>query len=61
MALKNDQYNQILREYDERRFRNKHELDERIKEAYQAIPRLKELEDEIISISARSGRLALFW
>ena len=35
-------------------------MDERIKEAYQAIPRLKELEDEIISISARSGRLALF-
>ncbi|NLO08853.1 MAG: ATP-binding protein [Clostridiales bacterium] len=60
MALKNDQYNQILREYDERRFRNKHELDKRIQEAYQAIPQLKDLEDELISLSAQSGRLALF-
>lgn len=60
MALKNDQYNQILREYDERRFRNKRELDKRIQEAYGAIPKLKELEDELISLSARSGRLALF-
>ncbi|TAH68460.1 MAG: AAA family ATPase [Anaerolineaceae bacterium] len=60
MALKNDQYNQILREYDERRFKNKRELDKRIQEAYQANPKLKELEDELISISAQSGRLALF-
>jgi len=60
MALKNDQYNQILREYDERRFRNKRELDKRIQEAYGAIPKLKDLEDELISLSARSGRLALF-
>ena len=60
MALKNDQYNQILREYDERRFRNKRELDKRIQESYGAIPKLKDLEDELISLSARSGRLALF-
>lgn len=60
MALKNDQYNKILREYDERRFRNKYELDKRIQEAYQAIPKLKELEDELISLSAESGRQALF-
>ena len=33
MALKNDQYNQILREYDERRFKNKYELDKRIQES----------------------------
>lgn len=60
MALKNNQYNQILREYDERRFQNKYELDKRVEEAYQAIPLLMELEDEIISLSAESGRLALF-
>lgn len=60
MALRNDQYNQILREYDERRFRNKHELDKRIQEAYQAIPKLMKLEDELISLSAQSGRYALY-
>lgn len=60
MALKNDQYNRILREYDERRYQNKYDLDKRIEQAYQAIPRLKELEDDIISLSAESGRRALF-
>lgn len=59
MALKNDQYNQILREYDSRRLKNQHDLDNRIRDAYQRIPRLKELEDEMISISAQSGRMAL--
>ncbi len=60
MALKNDQYNRILREYDQLRLNNKYELDKRIQEAYETIPRLKELEDELISLSAQSGRLALF-
>lgn len=59
MALKNDQYNQILREYDSRMLQNKHELDLRIKEAYLRIPELKELEDQMISFSAESGRMAL--
>ncbi|MBP1754840.1 MAG: hypothetical protein H6Q59_1238 [Firmicutes bacterium] len=59
MALKNDQYNQILRDYDSRRLSDKHDLDRRIAHAYGLIPELKELEEEIISLSARSGRLAL--
>ncbi|HWT73363.1 MAG TPA: ATP-binding protein [Mobilitalea sp.] len=59
MALKNDQYNQIIREYDSRRFQNKHALDKRIEEAYRLIPELKELEEAIISMSAQSGRMAL--
>ncbi len=59
MALKNDQYNQIIREYDSRRFKNKHELDKRIEEAYHLIPELKLLDDEMISLSAQSGRMAL--
>lgn len=60
MAIKNDRYNQILREYDERRFYNKHELDNRRQAAYKVIPELKDLDDEIISLSAKSGRQALF-
>ncbi len=59
MPLKNDKYNQILRDYDSRRFKNKHALDKRIEEAYALIPELKTLEEEIISLSARSGRMAL--
>ncbi len=59
MALRNDQYNQILREYDNRRFRNKHDLDQRKLEAYAAVPELKTLEDEMITLSAQSGRLAI--
>ena len=60
MSLKNDQYNKILREYEERRLKNKYELDKRIEEVYKAIPRIKELEEQIISLSAESGRQALF-
>lgn len=60
MALKNDQYNRILREYDERRFQNRYELDKRREEVYRIIPKIKELEEQLISISAESGRQALF-
>jgi DNA replication protein DnaC len=59
MALRNDKYNQIIREYDSRIFKNKHELDIRITDAYERIPKLKELSEEIISLSAESGRMAL--
>lgn len=59
MPLKNDQYNQILREYDSKKLQNKHALDKRIKEVYSQIPELKELEETIISLSAQSGRMAL--
>ncbi len=59
MALKNDQYNKILRMYDSRRLKNKHELDIRINNAYKLIPQLRVLEEEMISLSAESGRMAL--
>lgn len=59
MALKNEQYNRILREYDSRRLQNKHDLDRRIAHAYSLIPELKMLEEELISLSASSGRMAL--
>ncbi|MDF2537518.1 MAG: hypothetical protein K0S76_539 [Herbinix sp.] len=59
MAIKNDQYNQILREYDYRQQKNRHELSKRREEVYNVIPELKKLEDDIISLSAQSGRMAL--
>ncbi len=59
MAIKNDQYNQILRDYDKRQFDNKREQNQRIKEIYKAIPEIKNLDDQMITISAQSGRLAI--
>jgi DNA replication protein DnaC len=60
MAIKNEQYNQILREYDSRQLANRHALDLRREEVFAAVPKLKCLEDEMISLSAESGRKALF-
>ena len=60
MALKNDQYNQILRDYDNKMLQNKHNLNLRIQTAYVQIPELKELEEKMISLSAQSGRMALY-
>jgi len=60
MSLKKDLYNQILREYEERRLKNKYELDKRIQEIYKAIPQIKELDEKIVSLSAEAGRQALF-
>ena len=60
MSLRNDQFNQILREYDNRRFLNKHDLDRRRAEAYAAAPELKTLEEEMVALMAQSGRLALY-
>lgn len=60
MALKNYQYSKILREYDVKRLRNKHELDERIGSAYRAIPELKSLDEKIAQDSVRRARQSLF-
>lgn len=60
MAIKNDQYNQLRREYDARQFKNKHDLDLRREEVYQTIPAVKQLQEEMIALSAQSGRRALF-
>lgn len=59
MGLKNDQYNRIMREYDYRQSTNKHDLNRRREEAFLAIPELKNLEDEMISLSVRIGRMAI--
>ena len=58
MSIKNDQYNQILRDYDRKQFDNKHKQSRRIKEIHKAIPEIRNLDDQMITISAQSGRLA---
>lgn len=56
MALKNYQYNKILRDYDNRQLEAKHELDVRMEEAYGKIPALKEIDDEIVTCAIESAK-----
>ena len=59
MALKNYQYNTILREYDNRRLQNQHELKKRKEEVYAKIPELTLIDQEIIDGSIQSAKLSL--
>ena len=46
MALSNSQYNAVMREYEKRQLKNRHERDARIARVYQQVPQLKQLEQE---------------
>lgn len=59
MALKNYQYNKILREYDMKQLKNKHDLDIRTEEVYRAIPELKEIDDAVVTCAVQSAKLLL--
>jgi len=56
VALQNAQYDEIMRDYNRRQLHNKHILDEHVEEAYQRIPRLSEIDNEITSLSMRKAR-----
>ncbi len=59
MALKNYQYNKILREYDRKQLQNKHDLDIRTEEVYRVIPELKQIDDEVVTCAVSSAKLLL--
>ena len=59
MALRNEQYNRILREYDRRQLENRHQLQDRQEKVYAAIPALRELEAEIASNAVKATKLTL--
>lgn len=59
MFLNNSQYNKIQREYDSRRFQNKHDLDKRTQIAYEKIPKLKAIDEQMIENSMNCARLVL--
>ncbi|MEE1032777.1 MAG: ATP-binding protein [Ruminococcus sp.] len=59
MALRNSQYDALMRYYQKLQLRNKHEQDERIQLAYRKIPRLAEIDREIASFSLKKARLLL--
>lgn len=59
MPLSNSQYDEIIREYDARQLRNQHLLEARTKEAYEQLPRLKEIDDAIASCSVAQAKRLL--
>ena len=59
MALSNSQYNAVMREYEKRQLKNRHERDARIARVYQQVPQLKQLEQEISAQAAACARQSL--
>lgn len=59
MGLKNYQYNKILRQYDMKQFKSRHDLEARKTALYNTLPALKELDDEMVTNSVQSARLAI--
>lgn len=59
MALSKEQYDSIIREYEERQTQNHRELLKRRERIYTLIPEYKELEDEVASISVARVKLLL--
>ncbi len=51
MALTNAQYESIIREYEEKQNRSRHELSLRLSEIYSKIPEYKALEDAVASLA----------
>lgn len=56
MALSNSQYDQLMRTYEIRQLDNEHGLRKRYETACARIPKLKELDDTISSLSVSQGR-----
>lgn len=59
MALKNFQYNKILREYDERQIANRHSLEKKYDIVYKAVPQLHDYDKSIADQSVMATKLAL--
>ena len=60
MPLQNYQYDTIMREYNRRQAQNRRIQEEHQAEAYEKIPRLREIDEEVATLSARKVR-AFFW
>ena len=59
MPLQNYQYDIIMREYSKTQAKNRRLQEERIHEVYDKIPRLKEIDDEVATLSAQKARALL--
>lgn len=56
MPLQNFQYDTIMREYSRKQVENRRLLEEHRQEAYDRIPRLREIDSEVASLSAAKAR-----
>lgn len=56
MALQNSQYDILIRAYNQKQLRNKHELNTRIEKISKEIPRVEEINHEIASVSVAQAR-----
>ena len=54
MALSNEQYDALMREYNHKQSRNHQIVNYRTKELYSAIPALSELDEEVSRVSVSS-------
>lgn len=59
MALSNSQYNAVMREYEQQQLKNRHELDERIRQVYMRLPQVEELDRSIGTKAAACARRVL--
>ena len=59
MSLNNSQYDALMRAYNQKQLKHKHEQDEHIRIAYEKIPRLQEIDEEIASLSLKKARVLL--
>lgn len=56
MALRNSQYDILIRAYNQKQLKNRHELDMRTRKVYAQIPRIEEINREIASVSVAQAR-----
>ena len=56
MALTNEQYDMIMQIYNDRQLRDRHEADRRRDEAFAAVPRLQEIDNEIAVAGIQKAR-----
>lgn len=59
MSLTNSQYDEIIRDYNRVGLMNKREQNERISIVYEKVPRIKEINDEISSLSLETTKKLL--
>lgn len=59
MSVSNTKYNEILRLYDAKRLRIYHEKARRQKEVYEKVPRIKEIDDAISTLSIGTAKSLL--
>ncbi len=56
MALRNSQYDMLIRAYNQKQLKNKHELDARTAKIYSQIPRIEEINQEISTVSIAQAK-----